>query len=263
MTVAYLLLLDALNFCFWPKPYLVERDGTVYGKDDGYFALAAALSNAFERGIPLWDPKYLARISRKEFNEALCGYEGGLDLMDLRYAHARDVGATLLSRYDGDPLGPIEASCGKASTFVAYLAHDFMSYKDVRTYDGREVAVYKRAQLCAADIAAATGLITDTAALTCFADYKLPQLLRSSGVFVYDDDLDMEIAAFDVIPEGSTEETEIRCCTIHAVGLLVAALKARGVSDATAQKVDYLLWTLSIDDRNVRVPHHRTFSSSY
>ncbi len=51
---AYLLVLDSINFCFWPAPgnpkWEVEYQSE---KLSGYFALAASLKKALESGLPL------------------------------------------------------------------------------------------------------------------------------------------------------------------------------------------------------------------
>lgn len=57
-----------------------------------------------------------------------------------------------------------------------------------------QVFFYKRAQIFAADVYGAfggrgLGAFTDAAALTCFADYRVPVVLRSMGVLVYSEAL--------------------------------------------------------------------------
>src|SRR5437588_9124374 len=66
-TVNWLLVLDALNFCFWAEKnqprWRIEYEGE---KLDGYWAEAAALTRAVEEGIPLWDAEFLSKISSEE-----------------------------------------------------------------------------------------------------------------------------------------------------------------------------------------------------
>src|SRR5215470_3204918 len=65
----WMLLTDALNFCFWALPgeprWRVEWQGRVY---DGYFALAAALTRAVAEARPLWDANYLANLTDAELD---------------------------------------------------------------------------------------------------------------------------------------------------------------------------------------------------
>ncbi len=77
----WLLLLDALNFCFWAERgrtrWQVEYRGEMLG---GYWAEAAALTRAVEEGYPLWDAQYLSDLSREDLAHILRGIaakEGG------------------------------------------------------------------------------------------------------------------------------------------------------------------------------------------
>src|SRR5215831_15657674 len=66
-TVNWLLVLDALNFCFWAEKdqprWRIEYQGEVL---DGYWAEAASLTRAVEEGIPLWDAEYMRNVSEQE-----------------------------------------------------------------------------------------------------------------------------------------------------------------------------------------------------
>jgi hypothetical protein len=119
-------------------------------------------------------------------------------------------------------------------------------YRDVSRYAGFEVPLYKRAQLLAADLAAAfggrgPGEFRDLGELTIFADNLVPHVLRCEGVLVYDAGLLERIERGELLPAGSPEEVEIRAVALHAVEQAVRALRRQGV-DASAQRLDYLLW---------------------
>src|SRR6266851_3041420 len=66
-TVNWLLLLDALNFCFWSEKnqprWQIVYQGEVL---NGYWAEAAALRRAVEEGKPVWDAEYLSTIDAQE-----------------------------------------------------------------------------------------------------------------------------------------------------------------------------------------------------
>ncbi len=266
-SVMYTLLLDAVNFCFWPSPsYAVEYRGKRHGGDDGYCALAVALKRAFEEGIPLWDAKKLAGLTEAEFRHVLRG-EGEIALFDRRLAHARDVGATLVRDFGGDVRRLLEGSGGDAVAFAEEVATSFASYADARPYRGSVVPVLKRAQLCASDLVgsfkgAGFLVLAHADRLTCFADYKLPQLFHSYGIFAYAPALDSRIRGLEEVAEGSEEEAEIRLCTIEAVERLRAMLSARG-RDVSPREIDWLLWNESIVPGRLTVPHHRTITTSY
>ncbi|HLY30812.1 MAG TPA: queuosine salvage family protein, partial [Ktedonobacterales bacterium] len=133
-TANWVLLLDALNFCFWadagePRWRIVWRDTTL----DGYNALAAALTQAAATGYPLWDAHYLAQMDEATLHAILRPATGSAEipLFAARLANAREVGAVLLARYDGQFVNAIAAANHDAVSLAALLARDFASFNDV------------------------------------------------------------------------------------------------------------------------------------
>ncbi len=262
-TAQYVLVLDALNFSFWGQPrWQVEHRGEWV---NGYWALALSLKRAVEAGVPILDARYLAEISSGDLGGILDG-RGVVPLLDERAANLREVGRTLLARYDGQFVEMV-AAAGSAVALVRLLVRDLPSFDDEAVYEGERVLFYKRAQICAADLAGSFGgeswgRFRDLDALTAFADYKVPQVLRRLGILRYAPDLAAPIDRLELIPPGSPPEVEIRAATIWGVEYLRQALALRG-QPRTASQVDYLLWELgqtpSADDR----PYHRTRTIYY
>lgn len=269
-TANWVVLLDALNFCFWadvgqPRWRVDWRGDTL----DGYNALAAALTRAVADGRPLWDATYLAAFDADGLSDILRPAEGSpvIPLFAERLANAREVGATLLARYGGQFAQTVAVAGSDAVTLALLLARDFPSFADVASWRGQRVAFLKRAQICVADLHAlfggqGIGALTGLDGLTAFADYKLPQLLRRFGALVYAPDLAAMVDGFIHLAPGSEAEVEIRAATIWAVELLRRALAAHGVSQP-ASAIDYRLWAESQthlpDDR----PYHRTRTIFY
>jgi hypothetical protein len=140
-------------------------------------------------------------------------------------------------------------------------------YRDVERYDGLEVPFYKRAQIVPSDLSLAFGgegfgRFHDLGRLTIFADNLVPHVLRCEGVLAYEPALAARIEAEETIPLGSPEEVEIRAGGVHAVELLVAAIRARGGSTC-ARDLDQLLWTRGQDPRVKAHPRHRTRTVFY
>lgn len=268
-SVMYVMLLDAVNFCFWPKAFETEYRGKRYGKEDGYCALAVALKRAFEEGgLAVWEPSVLAALTPEQWGGVL-RIEGELPLFDERLKNARDLGSTLLARYDGDVRVLLDRTGHDAYVLASELAANFACFVDERAYDGvGRFPVLKRAQICASDLAgsfAATGgvgALTGADKLTCFADYKLPQLFHNDGVFVYDSALDKKIRALEELAENSEEEVEIRANTIIAVSRIKTELAAMG-RRISEREIDWLLWNESVKPGRLAVPHHRTVTTSY
>ncbi len=269
-TANWVLLLDALNFCFWAEHgqprWQVEWRGQTL---DGYAALAAALTRAVEEGRPLWDAAYLANLREAELRDILrpVGDSPEIPLFAERLANAREVGRVLGERYGGQFTDAIEAAGHSAPELALLLARDFPSFHDVARWQGHEVPFLKRAQICVADLHAAFhgqswGALADLDQLTAFADYKLPQLLRRAGALVYAAPLAARVDAYAPIAAGSEEEIEIRAATVWAVELLRRALARRGI-ERPASAIDYRLWEESQTKLPGEAPYHRTRTIYY
>jgi len=281
-TVNWLLLLDALNFCFWAEKdqprWCIEYQGETL---DGYWAEAASLTRAVEEGYPLWDARYLSEMSSVDlahiFRGAppsdgtgamhLASTPAPIPLFQERLANAREVGSVLLERFDGQFAHAIEEAGGSAVRLALLLAEHFPSFRDVTSFRRQEVRFFKRAQICVADLSGAFGgkhwgAFTDLQQLSIFADYKLPQLLRHFGVLVYHPTLAERIDKLELLKPGSEEEVEIRAATVWACESLRQTMSAAGHGSVTAVEIDQQLWLLSQDTMNMR-PYHRVRTIYY
>ncbi len=243
-TVNWLLVLDALNFCFWPEKgqqrwRIDYRAGDDYKRSsgdhkgspllDGYWAEAASLTRAVEEGIPLWDAEYLSKMSREQLAHIFRGVsspehpEGEMiPLFEQRLQNVHEVGRVLLDRYDGQFANAVEQADHSA-------LRQFSSFHDVASYRGHEVRFFKRAQICVADLHGSFGgkgwgSFTDLDQLTAFADYKVPQVLRHFGVLEYSPSLAVRVDKQELLAPGSEEEIELRAATIWACELLCGTL---------------------------------------
>lgn len=266
----WILLLDALNFCFWGEPGKPRWRVAWRGRShDGYDALAAALSRATEDGLPLWDAEWLADLEAETLAEILRPEAGCLTipLFAERLTNAREVGRVLRDRFDGQFANVVEDAGYDAATLALALERDFSSFADVAMWAGQPVPFLKRAQICVADLRAITGgvgagAITGMERLTAFADYKLPQLLRRFGAITYAPELAAQVDSYTLIPTGSAPEVEIRAATIWAVELLRRELAQRGVARDAAD-IDYRLWSESQTKPPDERPYHRTRTIYY
>jgi hypothetical protein len=266
-TAQWVLVLDALNFCFWADPgearWQVEDRGEWV---NGYWALAVALKRAVAEGVPILDAEYLARMSVGDLARVLRG-RGLVPMLEQRLANVREVGRGLLASYGGQFANVISRADRSAVALVRLLARDFPSFDDVATYQGREVRFYKRAQICAADLygalgGAGLGELRDLDRLTAFADYKVPQVLRGLGILEYSPELAAKVDARAPIAPSSADEVEIRAATIWGVEELRRALAGRGRS-LTASEVDWYLWDLGQHLPPDVPPYHLTRTVYY
>jgi hypothetical protein len=264
-TVNWLLVLDAVNFCFWAEhgqeKWRIAYRGEVL---NGYWAQAAALRRAVEEHRPLWDAGYLSNMDSQELATIFRGQasdEPGIPLLAERLHCLREVGQVLAEHYAGQFSRLIAQTGQSAVALTLALAEHFPSFRDVATYAGREVRFFKRAQICAADLHNAFGgqswgTFADMDALTIFADYKLPQVLRHYQILVYAPELAARVDRQQLLAAGSTEEVEIRAATIWACELLRREIVRQGAGATSAVEIDQLLWHLGQDATQMQ-PYHR------
>jgi hypothetical protein len=266
------LVVDALNFCFWNVPtvgrprWQVTYAGQTW---DGYWALAAALRRAVEAGRPLGDAEYLTTLTEADVADIFAGDPGcePIPLLHARLLHLQQVGFGLLAHWDGQFLRAIEGAKGSAPRLIRQVLHAFESFRDVARWNGHDIYFYKRAQILIADLFGAfsgcgPGAFHDLHTLTAFADYKVPQTLRRFGVLHYAPDLARSIARHELLPVDSDEEVEIRAATIWGVELLRQALAARGQS-MPSYAIDWALWRAGQDLPPDAEPYHRTLTIFY
>lgn len=265
-TVAYCLLLDALNFCFFPEPrWELVFDG---GRLQGYFALAAALKRAFQESHPLTDFDRLAKIDVEAVRRVLQDPTpiGQVPLLEERAAILRELGECISSLYDGNPVRLVKEAHESASALLERIVETFPSFRDEADYAGERIAFYKRAQIFIADLfgcfhGTSYGAFRDIQLLTAFADYKLPQFLRATGILSYAPELADHVDQQRWIEAGSPFEVEIRAATVVTVDLLRREFEREG-RVLLPIEVDWSLWHAAQECQNMR-PHHRTLTTFY
>jgi hypothetical protein len=281
-TLNWMAVLDALNFCFWGDATPGETDPArlprwrVYWRNrwhDGYNALAVALRRATEAGFPLWDAAFLAEMSPETLAEILRpdpderGVAVEIPLFAERLTNTHEVGRVLLAEYDGQFAGMVAAAQGDAVALALAIAEKLPSFDDVTIWQDQPVRFYKRAQILVSDIVSAFagqswGDFPNLGDLTCFADYKVPQMLRRIGILEYSADLAARIDRLELISAGSEDEIAIRAATVWGVELLRRALADEAMS-VTAAAIDYRLWLAGQSAHGLDRPYHRTRTIYY
>lgn len=262
-TVAFILILDAVNFGSGYFPKLKKRPGL-----SGYFTLAISLTEHVRRhGVPsaadLRDTT--AADCLRVFQQDPANHDI-LELMGLFARAWHALGRFLLERFGGSFPALVQAAEGSAAALVGLLA-EMPFFDDRQVYGDHWVHFYKRAQLTAADLALAVpdtpwGRFHDLERLTLFADNLVPHVLHMEGVLDYEPNLMHRIRSGTLIPPGAPEEVEIRACAVHAVERLKAELAAQGVA-ITAMALDHRLWTRGQSPSYKAVPRHRTRTVFY
>lgn len=77
----------------------------------------------------------------------------------------------------------------------------------------------------------------------------------------------MQVDGCQELPAGSSEEVEIRCCTVAAVEALRGELAKRAQREGTPAphcvQLDWWLWERGERARDRAPPHHRTRTTFY
>ncbi|CAI8056589.1 Queuosine salvage protein [Geodia barretti] len=219
----WIFFLDTLNFCFWsdePTLFTVRYRNKFW---TGYRALEAAASRAIEAGTPLHRPSYFGHMSLAQLEEVFRSETHvPIPLLEQRLHCLHEV-ASVLQEHCGGKVSRLVEICDKDAVRLAHqLAASFPCFRDQATYDGQTVVFLKRAQIFPADLwnrfgGTRYGEFRNIGDLTMFADYRVPQTLQYFGVLHYSKQLLSRLRDGVELPQGCTEEVEIRGCSIWAV----------------------------------------------
>ncbi len=171
-------------------------------------------------------------------------------------AALRDVGEHLIAEHDGRYLGTVEGV--DSIPALAGIFAGWKSFADVSEYEGRQIPLFKRAQLAAADLhRAGVADLPGIEHLTAFADNLVPHVLRVDGLLKLGLDLNARIEAEELLAHGSAEEVELRACAVHAIELLAAACAL------TPAEIDGALWNRGRDIHYKSWPRPRSRNTAY
>eukprot|EP00249_Psilotum_nudum_P003992 c17513_g1_i2 orf=190-1242(+) len=295
LTVQYLLVLDALNFCFWP-------DGELE-----YDHLAAGLTRALLADKSVFSASRLKRITGLGLRKML-GWPKELPLEDERARLLQEVGIELEKNFEGQAANLVTSANGSAVTLVKLVTRHFPAYRlykkrkkkhrarpldqilvceggtiyrllvpyhaicaagfrDHSVYKGHQIFLYKRAQIFVGDLWGAFkgqgfGAFRDIGAITMFADNFVPAVLRHLGILSYSSSLSSIVDACKELPSGSEEEVEIRACAIIAVEKLRELLRYKFGKEILSVQLDWWLWSSGKPSDEI-LPYHRTKTIYY
>ncbi len=271
---AQLLLFNAVNFSYWGSPkWTIDFRGQ---PQDGAWGMLGCITRAVQdEGFPLFDGAYLASIPEADARHVLRG-NVEIPMFRERLECLHEMGQVLVEHFGGTFANLIHAAENDATTLVRLLVTRFPSFNDIALYDlpptsegpgNVTVAFYKRAQLATAMLYEAfggegPGNLRRVEALTVFADYKLPQVLRRLGLLQYAPHLAERVDRLEPLEAGSGEEVEIRAATVWAGELMRRALTTR-LPWVTALHIDYWLWHEGQTQGPDIKPYHRTRSMYY
>mmetsp|Transcript_34277 Transcript_34277/g.89470 ORF Transcript_34277/g.89470 Transcript_34277/m.89470 type:complete len:321 (+) Transcript_34277:52-1014(+) len=260
LTVLYVLVVDAINFCFWPSSTEFEYD-----------TLGNGIKAVAQEEPSKLSPAKLSTVSADELSAWFPGSH--LPEAEERARLLRELGTVLATHFEGSAMKLVEAAGQSVARLVDLLVCRLPGFRDEGIYAGRQVFFYKRAQICAADLWGAFQDggqcldprldFKDVDQLTIFPDYRLPQLLRHFGVLKYSETLSELVDAQEELPAGGAMEFEIRACTIHCCSRLRAMLSDHYGKTLIDVHVDWALWQKGEAEKDTIKPHHRTRTMFY
>ena len=283
-TAQYILVLSAMNFCFWPyKKNLsatlsnvvpsLAQDGVSDNEGDTeeefeYCDLAGSLRDVLLEDKNAFKASNLIHCSEETLFRWFKSRQ--VPLVSERARLIREVGLNLQRHFDGKASKLIQSANKSVVKLVSLVTAFFPGFRDhaIYTLDGRQAFFYKRAQIFCADVWGAfkhqgLGEFTDLHRLTMFADYRVPQILRHYGILTYSPQLSNTIDSKKLVPSGSIEELEIRAATVQVVERLKYVLQKNHRIRCKSVELDWLLWQRGEEMRHEVQPHHRTLTIYY
>lgn len=269
--IDFTMVSDSINTAFTDFTTNVKFQTRYQGQNwSDSQALTACFKRAMEQGIRVLDGRYLARVTRAQLAKI---FEGNIEMpmLDEKLTVLNDVGRVLEQRYDGF-FHNFVATCSPklydgGKGLVDRLVTEFPRFDDVSPYKGKQIKLYKLAQLTYWGLYA--GLkrqggfrIDDIGSMTAFADYIVPVALRVMDILVYSPQLEEKIKTHQLIPRDSEEEIEIRAQMLYASALLtedINALRPKELQVIIPQ-VDARLW---LNYHTTHWPHHLTRTIMY
>jgi hypothetical protein len=233
-------------------------------------ALFACMKRAIDKGIPILDGAFLAKVTRAEMETMFAG-NVELPMLDEKAEILHQVGAVLAQKYNGR-FHNFVGSCSpklydNGNGLVDRLVNGFPRFRDVSLYDGHTIKFYKLPQLAIWFLYTSlrkTGKfrLEDLETMSAFADYIVPVALRLLGITSYSSELENAINSYQMIPRDSPWEVEIRAHCIYASALLAEEINQLRPPDQQIiiPQIDARLWT---HYHTTWWPHHLTKTIMY
>lgn len=246
--ILFILCVDSVNFCFWPYDQEFEYDDLIKGFRDNLNIITASL---------------LQNLTVDHLVE-LKFFPIGFPLIDERCRSLNDLGYFIANELGNDLASIVKYDCLQ---FANLLIKNLPTFRDEAIYKGKQVFMYKRAQICAADLYSALKekniILSNANQLTMFPDYRVPQILNELKILNYTDDINNKIKQKEQILAQSEDEIEIRLMTVYAVEEIKKIIKEEKGIELLSLEVDYLLWNEGEKLRKDIVNHHRTLTIFY
>jgi len=263
LAIGYICVIDSLNFCFWPT---LTQDPSY---EFEYGDLVEGLNNLIETDKSFFTANNLCEMTPTLLKEKLFKNRP-FPLLDERSRSLNEMGRLIMSKYKGSFVNLLEYNDYNLLSIMKSILDDVSTFRDITVYKGRQIFMYKRVQILAADLYSALTewqekkiKMTGVEHLTMFPDYRVPQILNELNILEYSDELKVRITNHSQLSVNSEEEIEIRANTIIAVEEMRRIAREEFGKDHLSIHIDYLLWNEGEVMRKDIVPHHRTLTIFY
>lgn len=265
------MVTNTLNFAFTDFSSGVKFETSYQGKvwSDSE-AMMACFHRTIAEGIPFFDGRYLAEITRDQLAHVFSG-NIEIPMIEDRLAILREVGAILSEKYDGKFHNFVRDCAPRlyanGNGLLERLTQEFPRFEDVSEFEGKKVQIYKLAQLGIWGMHLSLSprgvwALEDAEMLTAFADYIVPVGMRVTGIFEYDSALEAQINSLQIVERNSRAEIEIRANSIYAIARLTDEINARRPhhTPLLQPQVDFRFWKAY---HATHWPHHLTKTIMY
>lgn len=281
--INWIFTVDLLNFSFWSDVdptdtgkaesarYAVEYNGVNY---TGYWSMVAAINKALDNGIDITTPsKWIdGSLDLKEIFKSVTNEP--IPLLEYRVEVLKEAGQVMSQQGYSNFASIVAAADKSALRLLDMVTSFFGSFNDIAVYKGKNVAFYKRAQILISDIWACFGgqeygEFVDIDEITMFADYRIPQILRTLQCLWYSDPLASHLMSLYPVEPKSDYEIELRGCSIWAVEVIKREiLKNHPTSHINSVLIDFYLWDTAKELQehhggDFDIPCHRTRTIFY
>lgn len=257
--INFLLIYDSICFSFWGNPkWHIEVNGKTI---DGGLALLHCIFNLFKNHDSIKVYKKLEKMTLDEFKEILKG-NVEIPLLEERYKTVTGIAKIVNEKMAGNFYAYIKEMYTDKEIFNVLISN-FNSFEDIRTYKGKTIYFYKLAQLLTSDILHVIKIKeqkeVDYSNIIGCADYKIPQVMQSLGILIYDDSLNFLINNKKEIKENSEYEVEIRSAMIIVINYIYAKV------NKSIDRIDIndFIWSKGQDKNKKYMPYHLTRTTSY
>lgn len=263
--IGFVCTVDALNFCFWPFNDM-KNNSEIFNEFE-YGNLVENAAKILNLKEDFFKAEKLMILTEEELTEKV--FRNGFPLMTERTRSLNELGKFIVEKYDGKFENWINVCGLNCLNLVSSIISGVSTFRDETIYSGKQIFLYKRAQILVADLYHALKELNNpinlehVSELTMFADYRVPQILIELGIFEYDTKLAEIIDNKQQILPNSFYEIEIRANTVIAVECIKRELKDVYNKDVISVQIDYLLWNEGEILRNDIKTHHRTLTVFY